>query len=211
MKERLTVFADMCDYDAVLTAYNHLDAAIQPLLPLVRKMYLLSSNAFSCVARAGRDGDIFGVLAQDIQSLGDTISACICDIQSLLDKSLVILANLLRDSSLEIEYTTVDEQATSANLINEHHQLADLLRQLALALSPVGRLIQQGEHLAVFSSVEAANSDARNVSFEAVASRLKMLVVDLKITSKQQNSLLHDLTGLMEQQQLVLRVAVQAA
>ena len=115
------------------------------------------------------------------------------------------------DSSLEIEYTMVDEQAVSANLINEHHQLVDLLRQLALSLSPVGRLIQQGEHLAVFSSVEAANSNAQSASFEAVASRLKMLVVDLKITSKQRNSLLHDLTELLEQQQLVLSAAVQAA
>ena len=118
---------------------------------------------------------------------------------------------MVRDSSLEIKYTTVDEQAASANLINEHHQLVDLLRQLALALSPVGRLIQQGEHLAVFSSVEAANSNAQSVSSEVVALRLKMLVVDLKITSKQHNSLLHDLTELVEQQQLVLSAAVQAA
>lgn len=215
MNEQFELPVKMRDYDTVLIACESLGNALQKLVPLARKMHLLSSNAVCSAARAGSKGDAFRVLTQDIRYLSEDVSSCIGNTQLMMDKSVLLAANLvsvLSRSSFVGDNATTDEKKAQIQLIHEKNcELTRLLHQLDLALSPVEMLAKKGEYLAVFSSVEAANSGEHRLSFEAVASMLKTLVKELNMQSKQQKRLLSDLIESVEKRQFVLKIAVKAA
>jgi methyl-accepting chemotaxis protein len=215
VNEQFELPVKMRDYDTVLIACESLGNALQKLVPLARKMHLLSSNAVCSAARAGSEGDAFRVLTQDIRYLSEDVSSCIGNTQLMMDKSVLLAANLvsvLSRSSFVGDNATTDEKKAQIQLIHEKNcELTRLLHQLDLALSPVEMLAKKGEYLAVFSSVEAANSGEHRLSFEAVASMLKTLVKELNMQSKQQKRLLSDLIESVEKRQFVLKIAVKAA
>lgn len=215
MNEQFELPVKMRDYDTVLIACESLGNALQKLVPLARKMHLLSSNAVCSAARAGSEGDAFRVLTQDIRYLSEDVSSCIGNTQLMMDKSVLLAANLvsvLSRSSFVGDNATTDEKKAQIQLIHEKNcELTRLLHQLDLELSPVEMLAKKGEYLAVFSSVEAANSGEHRLSFEAVASMLKTLVKELNMQSKQQKRLLSDLIESVEKRQFVLKIAVKAA
>lgn len=215
MNEQFELPVKMRDYDTVLIACESLGNALQKLVPLARKMHLLSSNAVCSAARAGSEGDAFRVLTQDIRYLSEDVSSCIGNTQLMMDKSVLLAANLvsvLSRSSFVGDNATTDEKKAPIQLIHEKNcELTRLLHQLDLELSPVEMLAKKGEYLAVFSSVEAANSGEHRLSFEAVASMLKTLVKELNMQSKQQKRLLSDLIESVEKRQFVLKIAVKAA
>lgn len=215
MNEQFELPVKMRYYDTVLIACESLGNALQKLVPLARKMHLLSSNAVCSAARAGSEGDAFRVLTQDIRYLSEDVSSCIGNTQLMMDKSVLLAANLvsvLSRSSFVGDNATTDEKKAQIQLIHEKNcELTRLLHQLDLELSPVEMLAKKGEYLAVFSSVEAANSGEHRLSFEAVASMLKTLVKELNMQSKQQKRLLSDLIESVEKRQFVLKIAVKAA
>jgi hypothetical protein len=89
-----------------------------------------------------------------------------------------------------------------ADIRDNNTQLSRSLRALSTLLDPVTILVKKGEYLAVCSSVEAASAGEYGVSFEAVASMLRELVLQLGKQSALQQSLLRDLAEAMEKQQL---------
>jgi methyl-accepting chemotaxis protein len=208
------------DYDTVFRQCVSLNTELHKLVPLAKQMHLLSSNAVSSAARAGSEGDAFRVLTQDIQLLGDEVSQCIEDTQSVISEIVMYASNLARLFAGYLSYDNVlqqiDKDETKTQLdffkggqrgvvdeIRDNNQkLSRSLNQLNNLLSPVTTLVKKGEYLAVCSSVEAASAGEHGVSFEAVSSMLRELVRQLGRQATLQNSLLRDLSETMEKQQL---------
>jgi len=207
------------EYDTIFRQCVSLNTELHKLVPLAKQMHLLSSNAVSSAARAGSEGDAFRVLTQDIQLLGDDVSACIDDTQKVIAEIVMLASKLAR---LFTNYMTFDEilrriekvkMVTSPKFFNRAHEqvveeikdhnrkLSRCLGTLANLLSPIAILVKKGEYLAVCSSVEAASAGEHGVSFEAVASMLRELVGQLGKQSARQRALLRDLTDAMEKQQ----------
>jgi len=189
---------------SILTMGLTLEQALLEFVPLAKKMRLLSSNAVCSAARAGAQGDAFRVLTQDIQFLSEDVSACIHEADTGIEK-IVSISSLLAEH--EVSDSLLGDESVSEldAMLSETEQLLHWLNQLSFSLSPVVTASRKGEYLAVFSSVEAANSGEHIVSFEAVASMLKSLVSELNQQSKQQQSLLRDLTEVVQQQLSILR------
>ena len=208
------------DYDTVFRQCVSLNTELHKLVPLAKQMHLLSSNAVSSAARAGSEGDAFRVLTQDIQLLGDEVSQCIEDTQSVISEIVMYASNLARLFAGYLSYDKllqqIDQNDTKTQLdffkggqkgvVNEirynNQKLSRSLNQLNSLLSPVATLVKKGEYLAVCSSVEAASAGEHGVSFEAVSSMLRELVRQLGRQASLQNSLLRDLSETMEKQQL---------
>lgn len=207
------------EYDTIFRQCVSLNTELHKLVPLAKQMHLLSSNAVSSAARAGSEGDAFRVLTQDIQLLGDDVSACIDDTQKVIADIVKLASTLAR---LFTNYMTFDDlnkrtenvkMVTPAKFFNRAHQqvveeirdhnhkLSRSLGGLANLLSPIATLVKKGEYLAVCSSVEAASAGEHGVSFEAVASMLRELVGQLGKQSARQRTLLRDLLEAMEKQQ----------
>jgi len=207
------------EYNTVFGQCVSLDAELHKLVPLAKQMHLLSSNAVTSAARAGSKGDAFRVLTQDIQLLGDDVSACIEDTPDVIAEIVAQASSL---AQLFTHYMTVDalyKQAenvkivTSPDFLNhiqqrvteeikEHnHKLSRSLSILANVLSPITIVVKKGEYLAVCSSVEAASAGEHGASFEAVASMLRELVGQLSKQAARQGALLRDLLEAMEKQQ----------
>lgn len=207
------------EYDTIFRQCVSLNTELHKLVPLAKQMHLLSSNAVSSAARAGSEGDAFRVLTQDIQLLGDDVSACIDDTQKVISEIVMLSSSLAR---LFSNYMTFDDlharledvkTVTSPKFFNRAHQqvveeirdynhkLSRCLGTLANLLSPIAILVKKGEYLAVCSSVEAASAGEHGVSFEAVALMLRELVGQLGKQSARQRALLRDLSDAMEKQQ----------
>jgi hypothetical protein len=207
-------------YDTVFRQCVSLNTELHKLVPLAKQMHLLSANAVSSAARAGSEGDAFRVLTQDIQLLGDDVSRCIIDTQKVIGDIVTLASNLARLVSSYAAYNDLlnrideAESRTSrqffeagmdtlmADIRDNNTQLSRSLRALSTLLDPVTILVKKGEYLAVCSSVEAASAGEYGVSFEAVASMLRELVLQLGKQSALQQSLLRDLAEAMEKQQL---------
>ena len=206
-------------YNTIFRQCVSLNTELHKLVPLAKQMHLLSSNAVSSAARAGSEGDAFRVLTQDIQLLGDDVSACIGDTQKVIGEIVMAASNLARlfsnymiyiDLKARLENT---ETVTSAKFFDQgqehvasdirtyNHKLSRSLGTLTNLLAPITILVKKGEYLAVCSSVEAASAGEHGVSFEAVSSMLRELVGQLGKQSARQRSLLRDLTDAMESQQ----------
>jgi methyl-accepting chemotaxis protein len=208
------------EYDTVFRQCVSLNTELHKLVPLAKQMHLLSSNAVSSAARAGSEGDAFRVLTQDIQLLGDEVSQCIDDTQSVISEIVMYASNLARlfasylsydkvlqqlhpeDAQTQPGFFKVGQKGVVEDIRDNNQKLSRSLSQLNNLLSPVSTLVKKGEYLAVCSSVEAASAGEHGVSFEAVSSMLRELVGQLGRQASLQNSLLRDLSETMEKQQL---------
>lgn len=207
------------EYSTIFRQCVSLNTELHKLVPLAKQMHLLSSNAVSSAARAGSEGDAFRVLTQDIQLLGDDVSACIDDTQKVISEVVMLSSTLARLFSSYMTYDDLHTRLenvktiTSPKFFNRAHQLvveeirdhnhklSRSLGTLANLLSPIAILVKKGEYLAVCSSVEAASAGDHGVSFEAVALMLRELVGQLGKQSARQRALLRDLSDAMEKQQ----------
>lgn len=207
------------EYDTIFRQCVSLNTELHKLVPLVKKMHLLSSNAVSSAARAGSKGDAFRVLTQDIQLLGDDVSACIADTPKVIAEIVMLASSLARlftnymtfdDVHKHIENIKIETSPTFFNRAQQHvveeikdhnHKLSRCLGSLANLLSPIAIVVKKGEYLTVFTLVEAASAGEHEASFEAVASMLRELVGQLSKQSARQRSLLRDLSEAMEKQQ----------
>jgi len=210
------------EYDTIFRQCVSLNTELHKLVPLAKQMHLLSSNAVSSAARAGSEGDAFRVLTQDIQLLGDDVSSCISDTQSIIGEIVTLASSLAQLFSSYVTYDDLlsrldDGGPTSPKFFSRgQYQIAEEIRDsnnklsrslgtLTNLLSPVATLVKKGEYLAVCSSVEAASSGEYGVSFEAVSSMLRELVGQLGKQSRKQRILLRDLSEAMEKQQNNMR------
>ena len=213
------------EYDTLFRQCVSLNTELHKLEPLARQMHLLSSNAISSAARAGSEGDAFRVLTQDIQLLGEEVSACIQDTQKAIGHIVMLASNLANLFGRYIKYCDLLQQvqnqddenysetfisATLTDLTEEirqqGYQLATSIRRLQILLSPLSMLVKKGQYLAVYSSVEAASAGEHGIGFESVARTLKELVKKLGEQSTRQQSLLRDLTEGMEKLQFNQRI-----
>jgi len=94
------------EYDTIFRQCVSLNTELHKLVPLAKQMHLLSSNAVSSAARAGSEGDAFRVLTQDIQLLGDDVSSCISDTQSIIGEIVTLASSL---AQLFSSYVTYDD------------------------------------------------------------------------------------------------------
>ncbi|HDY84272.1 hypothetical protein LCGC14_0580340 [marine sediment metagenome] len=207
------------EYNTIYEQCERLNIELQKLVPLAKQMHLLSSNAVASAARAGSKGDAFRVLTQDIQLLGDDVSASIQATPTVMAEIVMLAANL---AQLFTHYLLLDDlhtraennkKVTSDGFLNHvqqrivedikdnNHELSRGLNSLSNELSPIAIVVKKGEYLSVCSSVEAASAGEHGVSFEAVASMLRELVGQLGKQSARQRSLLRDLSESMEKQQ----------
>ena len=208
------------EYDILFRQCVSLNTELHKLGPLARQMHLLSSNAVSSAARAGSEGDAFRVLTQDIQLLGDEVSACILDTQKVIGHIVMLASTLARLFASYVKYRDVlqrieshEDKNDAENFFNaglnkvteeinhNNHELAANIRRLSNLLSPLSMLVKKGEYLAVYSSVEAASAGEHGTSFDAVARMLRELVRQLGQQSARQQSLLRDLAEGMEKLQ----------
>lgn len=197
MIDQFNLPVDIDDNDKILAACEGLNTALQHLIPLARKLHLLSFNGACSAARAGSNGDVFRILTQDIQYLSDEVTVCIEETQFKM-KNIMMLASrvvsiLPSPSLLDQRCTTMDKTTFIHFSDQENDQLAPLFHQLSLTFFQLSTAVRKGEYLAVFALVEAANSDEPHLSFEIVASTLKSIIADLKLQSKIQKNLLDDL------------------
>jgi len=216
------------EYKTIFRQCVSLNTELHKLVPLAKKMHLLSSNAVSSAARAGTEGNAFRVLTQDIQLLGDEVSICIGDTQKVIGDIVKQASKLVGLFSNYMIYMDLDDRlentkmTLSTKFFDQGHRLiVDELRSnnyklsrsllvLENLLSPISILVKKGEYLAVCSSVEAASASEHGVSFEAVSSMLRELVGQLRLQSARQKSLLRDLSDAMEKQQNNQRYLVYA-
>jgi len=207
------------EYDTIFRQCVSLNTELHKLVPLAKQMHLLSSNAVSSAARAGSEGDAFRVLTQDIQLLGDDVSACIDETQKVIGEIVAVASNLTGMFSRYLTYDDLNRRLDGVktvtspkffehgrkiiaeDIINYNYKLSRSLGSLANLLAPIAILVKKGEYLAVCSSVEAASAGEHGVSFEAVSSMLRELVSQLGKQSARQRSLLRDLSDAMEKQQ----------
>jgi methyl-accepting chemotaxis protein len=143
-----------------------LEAALAPMLPLLKQMHLLSSNAVSAAARAGSEGDAFRVLTHAIQELRQEIQQ---------------------------ELQSVKQHITLCQSLSAQTDITRSLNQLQVMLSTMPQLVKKGEYLAIFASVEAAHAENYGDSFNAVAAMLKQLVQSLRELVTQQQQLMEKL------------------
>lgn len=201
-----------------------LNTELHKLVPLAKNMHLLSSNAVCSAARAGSEGDAFRVLTQDIQLLGEEVSDCISDTQTVIN-DIVLLAsdlallfssyntfrivinniNTMNQPRTSKAFFEVGQESILQTINDSNFKLYRLLKQLTSLLEPVATLVKKGEYLSVCSSVEAANSGQHSVSFDAVSTMLRELVEMLNTQSMLQRSLLRDLVEAMDKQRDNLR------
>lgn len=203
MIEQFKLPVDVDDNVRISDACEGLNSALQQLIPLARKMYLLSFNGACSAARAGSGGDAFRVLTQDIQYLGDDVTVYIKETQLMMENIMTLASSLvpfLSCSSLLDQNVTDGDKSTFTHFIyQKNNQLMPLLHQINLIFFELSTVVKKGEYLAVFASVEAANSDEHYLSFEAVASKLKTIIADLKSQTKIQKTLLYELAELVGQ------------
>lgn len=204
-------------YQTIFDLSEGLSTGLQNMVPLAKKMHLLSSNAVSSAARAGSEGDAFRVLTQDIQLLGNDVTASIDDSQLLLSDLAILAAELIRvfsnyvtfsdlavsdaNSLPEAQSTTADEQGQQAivqEIFDRNKELENKVELFTAILEPVNLLVKKGQYLVVFSSVEAANAGQHAERFEAVSSMLRTLVEQLGQYFSSQYSLLRDLSDAVE-------------
>lgn len=140
---------------------RELEAALASMQPLLKQMHLLSSNAVSAAARAGREGDAFRVLTHAIQALGQEIYQ---------------------------ELQTTQKQIVRCQSLSSPAEITRGFNQLQSMLSTMPQLVKKGEYLAICASVEAAHTENYGDSFNAVATMLKQLVQSLReqVTQQQQ-------------------------
>ncbi|HDZ16417.1 hypothetical protein LCGC14_1067120 [marine sediment metagenome] len=143
-----------------------LKEAINGLIPMLKKMRLLASNAVSAAARAGSEGDAFRVLTQGIQELSVEIK-----------------------HEIDASHQFLNELETAANS-TERKQI---LRNIDGVLGQLPLSVSKGDYLAIYCSVEAAHADNHAERFNAVALMLKELIADLRQQISHQKSLLSEM------------------
>lgn len=203
-------------YDEVFRRCLSLNMELHKLAPLARQMHLLSANAVCSAARAGSEGDAFRVLTQDIQLLGVDVSESIEKTQHIINEIVMMASTLSKHLASLMSYNATlaraEDDHAKANLTlirqqvqvlqTEIHQLDNTLakrvRELTNQLMPLKQLVNKGEYLAVYSSVEAAHSGAYGKSFIAVANMLRDLITQLSSQSSSQLRLLDDLAESVE-------------
>lgn len=216
-------------YDLVFRQCVRLNTELHKLAPLVRQMHLLSANAVSSAARAGSEGDAFRVLTQDIKLLGDEVSLCVQNTQKIVGDVVLLTSNLAKHLASYVSYADlmdrIENQETvtqpaffkhcleqnQASINELNNKLAKAIRELTTQLSPLTVMVNKGEYLAVFSSVEAASAGEYGVSFEAVAKMLRGLVKQLGSQTANQRSLLREIAEGVEHLQLTERNRLYAS
>ncbi|MDF1588327.1 MAG: hypothetical protein P1P93_04110 [Gammaproteobacteria bacterium] len=216
-------------YDSIFQQCISLNTELHALVPLAKKMHLLSSNAVSSAARAGSKGDAFRVLTHDIQLLGVDVSQCIEATQKVIVEIVMLASTLARlfasyriyravliqteqfkQSSTSHDFFYQGQQKIAREIGDINLKLERSLNLLADILSPISMLIKKGDYLAVFSAVEAASAGEYEASFDAVSSMLRELVTLLGKQSQRQRFLLRDLSETMALQQNNIRSLLNA-
>ncbi|MFT7414295.1 MAG: hypothetical protein ACI9FO_000954 [Methylophagaceae bacterium] len=120
-------------------------------------------------------------MTQDIQLLGDDVSACIADTQKVIAEIVMLASNLARLFTHYISFDDLRKRIedikteTSAKFSNHAHQqivkkISDhnhkSSRSLASLLSPIAIVVKKGEYLAVCSFVEAASAGQHDAIFK---------------------------------------------
>lgn len=145
------------------------------LIPKVRQIQLLSSNAACCAVKMASQGVVFQVLAHEIHLLRAEVIGCL-DEARLLNNDIGLLLS--------------DKPDMNASW---NRQFISLLRRFDLALSPISSTARKGEYLALYSSVEAVHLGDDGVNFKAVAAQLKTLMVELNRQRQQQVLLIQNM------------------
>ncbi|MCF6235641.1 MAG: hypothetical protein L3J70_04590 [Gammaproteobacteria bacterium] len=193
-----------------------LNTEIYKMVPLTKRMRLLSSNASCAAARAGSHGNTFRVLTQDIQLLSDDVSHCILSTRKIIDEvvslssKVVTLDNNKRMFQRILEKHEASSDKTPREFFshsvdkmkkNEALEVESLKRQfkrLQEQLSPLKELSKKGQYLSVYSAVEAEVSEGGGESFQAVVNMLRSLVKILKDQSSKITSVLDEIILIVE-------------
>ncbi len=188
-----------------------LNTEIYKMVPLTKRMRLLSSNAVCAAARAGSHGNTFRVLTQDIQLLSDDVSHCILSTRKIIDEvvslssKIVTLDNNKKMFQRIIEKHDVSSDKTPKEFFShsvdkmakgemvEVESLKGQFKRLQEQLSPLEELSKKGQYLSVYSAVEAEASEGGGESFQAVVNMLRSLVKILKDQSSKITSVLDEI------------------
>ncbi len=188
-----------------------LNTEIYKMVPLTKRMRLLSSNASCAAARAGSHGNTFRVLTQDIQLLSDDVSHCILSTRKIIDEvvslssKVVTLDNNKRMFQRILEKHEASSDKTPREFFshsvdkmkkNEALEVESLKKQfkrLQEQLSPLEELSKKGQYLSVYSAVEAEVSEGGGESFQAVVNMLRSLVKILNDQSSKITSVLDEI------------------
>ncbi len=186
------------------------------MVPLTKRMRLLSSNAVCAAARAGSHGNTFRVLTQDIQLLSDDVSHCILSTRKIIDEVVFLSSRIvtldnnkkmfqrIMDSHDALNDKTPREFFNKSvdkmvkNEVVEVESLKTQFKRLQEQLSPLEELSKKGQYLSVYSAVEAEASEGGGESFQAVVNMLRSLVKILKNQSNKITSVLDEIIFAIE-------------
>ncbi len=188
-----------------------LNTEIYKMVPLTKRMRLLSSNAVCAAARAGSHGNTFRVLTQDIQLLSDDVSHCILSTRKIIDEVVYLSSRVVTlDNNKKMFQRIIDshdmekdktpreffshsvEKMTKGEEV-EVEALKRQFKRLQEQLSPLEELSKKGQYLSVYSAVEAEASEGGGESFQAVVNMLRSLVKILKDQSNKITSVLDEI------------------
>ncbi len=187
-----------------------LNTEIYKMVPLTKRMRLLSSNAVCAAARAGSHGNTFRVLTQDIQLLSDDVSHCILSTRKIIDEVVYLSSRIVTlDNNKKMFQCILDnhdlENKTPKEFFGqsvvkmakgeavEVEALKRQFKKLQEQLSPLEELSKKGQYLSVYSAVEAEASEGGGESFQAVVNMLRSLVEVLKDQSTKITSVLDEI------------------
>ncbi len=193
-----------------------LNTEIYKMVPLTKKMRLLSSNAVCAAARAGSHGNTFRVLTQDIQLLSDDVSNCILSTRKIIDEVVYLSSRIVtldnnkkmfqqiinnhdaqKDSTPQEFFIRSMEKMAVAE-VEEMVALKGQFKRLQDQLMPLEELSKKGQYLSVYSAVEAEASEGGGESFQAVVNMLRSLVKILKDQSNKITSVLDEIVSVVE-------------
>ena len=182
------------EYEAIHRDCLSLNTELDKIVPLAKKIHILSSNALSGAIRAGQKGDAFRVLAQEIQLLGVELSACIHDSQKVITDIVMLSSN-----------STMFSENNGKSVVGKFTKNNKLLSQKLTTLTDLflthALVVKKCEYLAMTTSFEAVSAGEHSVNFDVVSSVLRKIISELMMQFSLQQSLLRDLSDAMEKLQ----------
>lgn len=163
------------DEDILSEQCQALSMTLTALPSIIKQIHILASNTTCCASKMGCEGDVLRVVAKDIQRLGVEVVSSIDEVSLLINDLMALVAGTAKADTLQ------------------RYQVTTLLRQLDLALSPISTIARKGEYLAVYSSLEAVHLSEEGRYIETMASKLKVLMIQLNTHYKQQNIMLQNM------------------
>ncbi len=141
--------SEMHHYSSIQSYATDLQQCLLALAPMAKQLRLLASNTMVCALRTKQDGAGLRVLAQDLQSMNETILQC-------MEEGLSAIRPLLT-----LPQYIVDNETVSHNDREQNRSLSIAVHHVLISLSTVEKVAKKGDYIAVFLKLETADEETQ--------------------------------------------------